>query len=129
MFWEGKLLRKNICDSKLNTYLRIYNLVKQLGLRTSHTGTKLLVKAVLILIEQGIDFVVIEDIYSIISNELQSISKSQVKYCIKYAIDNRQEKQTIKNFEKIFGYEYAEDVFTNKELIEEIARVILQEII
>lgn len=117
-------MRKNICDSKLNTYLRIYNLVKQLGLRTSHTGTKLLIKAVLIVIKQDRDFVVIEDIYSIISDELQSISKAQVKNCIKYAIDNRQKKQTIKNFENIFGYEYDRDIFTNKEIIEEICRKI-----
>lgn len=113
----------NTKTKELNNYLKIYNIIKLLGLRTSHTGTKLLIKAILILLKQNNEFVVLEEIYSIISNDLQTISKEQVKYCIKYAIDNRNEKQSIKNFEKLFGYEYNQDVFTNKELIEEILRI------
>lgn len=114
----------NTKTKELNNYLKIYNIVKLLGLRTSHTGTKLLIKAILILLKQDNEFIVLEEVYSIISNALQTISKEQVKYCIKYAIDNRNEKQSIKNFERLFGYEYSQDVFTNKELIEEIIRII-----
>lgn len=114
----------NTKTKELNNYVKIYNIVKLLGLRTSHTGTKLLIKAIIILLKQGNEFVVLEDIYSNISNDLQTISKEQVRYCIKYAIDNRNENQSIKNFEKLFGYEYSQDVFTNKELIEEILRII-----
>lgn len=114
----------NAKTKELNNYLKIYNIVKLLGLRTSHTGTKLLIKAILILLKQNNEFIVLEEVYSIISKGLQTISKEQVKYCIKYAIDNRNEKQSIKNFEKLFGYEYNQDVFTNKELIEEMYRIL-----
>ena len=114
----------NTKTKELNNYLKIYNIVKLLGLRTCHTGTKLLIKAILILLKQNNEFIVLEEVYSIVSNDLQNISKEQVKYCIKYAIDNRNEKQSIKNFERLFGYEYSQDVFTNKELIEEIFRII-----
>ena len=119
-------MEKNICteSKKLNPYLKTYNLLKLLGLKTSHNGTKFIIKAVLIILKQDNDFIIFEDVYSIISQELRNISQSQVKYCIKYAIDNRNEKKSITNFEKIFGYEYAQDVFTNKELIEEIVRII-----
>ena len=119
-------MEKNICteSKKLNSYLKTYNLLKLLGLKTSHNGTKFIIKAVLIILKQDNDFIIFENVYSIISQELGNISQAQVKYCIKYAIDNRNEKKSITNFEKIFGYEYDQDVFTNKELIEEIVRVI-----
>lgn len=119
-------MEKNICteSKKLNPYLKTYNLLKLLGLKTSHNGTKFIIKAVLIILKQDNDFIIFEDVYSIISQELGNISQAQVKYCIKYAIDNRNEKKSITNFEKIFGYEYDQDVFTNKELIEEIVRII-----
>lgn len=119
-------MEKNICteSQKLNSYLKTYNLLKLLGLKTSHNGTKFIIKAVLIILKQDNDFIIFEDVYSIISQELGNISQAQVKYCIKYAIDNRNEKKSITNFEKIFGYEYDQDVFTNKELIEEIVRII-----
>ena len=119
-------MKKNICteSKKLNSYLKIYNLLKILGLKTSHNGTKFIIKAVLIILKQDNDFIIFEDVYSIISQELGNISQAQVKYCIKYAIDNRNEKKSITNFEKIFGYEYDQDVFTNKEFIEEIVRII-----
>lgn len=119
-------MEKNICteSKKLNSYLKIYNLLKILGLKTSHNGTKFIIKAVLIILKQDNDFIIFEDVYSIISQELGNISQAQVKYCIKYAIDNRNEKKSITNFEKIFGYEYDQDVFTNKEFIEEIVRII-----
>lgn len=93
-------------------------------MKTSHNGTKFIIKAVLIILKQDNDFIIFENVYSIISQELGNISQAQVKYCIKYAIDNRNEKKSITNFEKIFGYEYDQDVFTNKELIEEIVRII-----
>lgn len=119
-------MEKNICteSKKLNPYLKTYNLLKLLGLKTSHNGTKFIIKAVLIILKQDNDFIIFEDVYSIISQELGNISQAQVKYCIKYAIDNRNEKKSITNFEKIFGYEYDQDVFTNKEFIEEIVRII-----
>lgn len=116
----------NICTEhkKLNSYLKAYNLVKLLGFKTSHNGTKFIIKAILIILKQDNDFIVFEDIYSIISQELKNISKAQVKYCIKYAIDNRNEEKSINNFKNIFGYDYDQYIFTNKELIEELVRII-----
>ncbi len=48
----------------------------------------------------------------------------QIRNVIKYAIDTRNEKKSIANFEKIFGYKYDKYYFKNKIIIEEIARVI-----
>ena len=53
----------------------------------------------------------------------------QVRNAIKYAIDNRDEEKAIANFERIFGYKYDNYYFTNKAIIEEIARVVYKRLV
>ena len=53
------------------------------------------------------------------------MNKFQIRSSIRYAIDSRGIKKCEKNFEKIFGYEYNESIFTNKNFIEELLRIIL----
>ncbi len=77
--------------------------------------------------KNGNDYYNFEDIYEDIAS-LYDQSPSYVKWAIKYIIDNRNISLSEKNFEKIFGYEYNEYSFTNKELIQEIARVIQYEL-
>ena len=53
-----------------------------------------------------------------------NITPKQVKNDISYALNSRVEEKTIKNFEKVFGFEYDEYLFTNKTIIEEVCRVV-----
>lgn len=101
----------------------IYNVIRKLGLRPNHLGTVLISKAVP-LIKEKTDIIVIEDIYNELANINDSFSPAQVRVAIRYAILNRNEEKTILNFESIFGYEYDEELFTNKDFLEELARVI-----
>lgn len=101
----------------------IYNVIRKLGLRPNHLGTVLISKAVP-LIKEKTDIIVIEDIYNELANINDSFSPAQVRVAIRYAIMNRNEEKTIINFESIFGYEYDEELFTNKDFLEELARVI-----
>lgn len=101
----------------------IYNVIRKLGLRPNHLGTVLISKAVPLIKEKS-DIIVIEDIYNELANINDSFSPSQVRVAIRYAITNRNEEKTIMNFESIFGYEYDEELFTNKDFLEELARVI-----
>jgi uncharacterized protein (DUF433 family) len=118
-------LNTRVCaEFNNNIYFKTYNILKALGLKTSHNGTKLIIKTVLKLVKEDDECITFEDIYLIISKELGNISKEQIRYCIKYAIDKRNKNLSENNFEKIFGYEYDEYLFTNKELIEEIVRII-----
>lgn len=103
-------------------YYKTYNILKSLGLKSGHSGTKLIIKSVLLKIKQE-DIFVYEDVYSIISKDIK-LPNSQIRNNIKYAIDNRNKKLSKSNFENIFGYEYDEFLFTNKEFIEELSRVI-----
>lgn len=106
------------------TYYKIYNVLKLLGLKSSHNGTRMIIKCILIIHKQNNEYIPLEKVYSIVSKELKSISQKEIRYCIKYAIDNRDINKSEHNFKNIFGYDYDEYVFTNKELIEEIIRVI-----
>ena len=111
----------NLISSK-NTIL-IFNILRNLGLTPTLKGTKLLNKAIQIVINSNNEFIVIEDVYNQIALNYVGFNGVQIRNAIKYAIDNRNEQKSIANFEKIFGYKYDRYYFTNKIIIEEITRI------
>ena len=104
--------------------ITIFNILRDIGLNTSHRGTKYINKAVQILITTDNDIIKAKDIYNSISNYYSDITPKQVKNDISYALNSRTEEKAKKNFEKVFGFEYDQYYFTNKTIIEEIARVV-----
>ena len=104
--------------------ITIFNILRDIGLNTSHRGTKYINKAVQILITTDNDIIKAKDIYNSISNYYDNITPKQVKNDISYALNSRLEEKAEKNFEKVFGFEYDQYYFTNKTIIEEIARVV-----
>lgn len=114
-------MQNSICDNSSN--IIIYNAMRKLGFRPNNCGTVFLLRAVQ-LAKQETDIIILNNIYIELSKASANLSPSQIKIAIKYAIDHRNEQKSINNFEEIFGYEYDEEVFTNKDLIEELARVL-----
>ncbi len=104
--------------------ITIFNILRSIGLNTSHRGTKYINKAIQLITISDNDIVIIENIYNSISTIYGNITSKQVKNDISYALKSRNEEKTETNFEKIFGFEYDEYYFTNKTIIEEIARII-----
>ena len=119
---KNSLETNNLISSK-NAIL-IYNILRALGLNTTLKGTKLLNKAIQIVINSNDEFIVIEDVYNQLTLNYKKFNPVQIRNTIKYAIDNRDEQKSKNNFEQIFGYQYDDYYFTNKTLIEEIARVV-----
>lgn len=120
-------MQRTICEKNRitpKTVIEIHNALRLLGLRGSSKGTTLINKAIQIIIKNDYEYVVIKDIYKEISRDINNVNVEQIRVAIKYALDNRNESKSIKNFEKIFGYEYDEETFTNKNFIEELSRVI-----
>lgn len=109
--------------------IAIFNILRTIGLNTSHRGTKYINKAVQIIMVSNDDIVIIEDVYKSIANSYGNITPKQVKNDISYALNSRQEEKTIKNFERIFGYKYYNYYFTNKVIIEEISRIVKYKLI
>ena len=104
--------------------ITIFNILRDIGLNTSHRGTKYINKAVQILVTTDNDIIKAKDIYNSISNYYSNITPKQEKNDISYALNSRIEEKAKKNFEKVFGFEYDQYYFTNKTIIEEIARVV-----
>lgn len=105
--------------------LLINNKLRSLGLNPTLKGTKFINKAIQLLIISDKEFYVLDNIYMQIANTYnQSFNSAQIRNAIKYALDHRNENLSIKNFERVFGFEYDEYIFTNKNFIEEIARII-----
>lgn len=119
---KNSLETNNLISSK-NAIL-IYNILRALGLNMTLKGTKLLNKAIQIVINSNDEFIVLEDIYNQITLNYESFNGVQIRNTIKYAIDNRDEQKSRNNFEQIFGYKYDDYYFTNKIIIEEVARVV-----
>ena len=112
----------NLISSKAT--ILIYNILRDLGLIPTLKGTKILNKAIQIVIKSNDEFIIFEDIYKEIALNYMGFNSVQIRNVIKYAIDTRNEQKSMANFEKIFGYKYDKYYFTNKIIIEEIAIVI-----
>ena len=104
--------------------ITIYNILRSIGLNTSHRGTKYINKAIQLIMMYDNDIVIINTIYKDIAKMYDNITQKQIKNDISYALNSRVEEKAEKNFEKIFNFEYDSYYFTNKTIIEEIARVV-----
>ena len=104
--------------------ITIFNILRDIGINTTHRGSKYLNKAIQLLLTENNDIIVIENVYIAIAKYYGNISAKQVKNSITYALNSRIEEKSMKNFEKIFNFEYDSYYFTNKILIEEIYRII-----
>lgn len=109
--------------------ITIFNILRSIGLNTSHRGTKYINKAVQIILMADNDIVIINNVYENISHIYGNITPKQVKNDISYALNSRNEEKTVQNFQNVFGFEYDSYYFTNKSIIEEIARIIKVEFI
>ena len=83
----------NLISSK-NTIL-IFNILRNLGLTPTLKGTKLLNKAIQIVINSDNEFIVIEDVYNQIALNCIGFNSVQIRNAIKYAIDNAKEGDII----------------------------------
>lgn len=111
--------------SRNEKYYKIYNILKQLGFKTSLVGTKLLIKVILKASSYNDDYYYdLNDIYLIISHEQKDVSFDDIKFTIFYSINNRKKDISKRNFKNIFGFEYDEYYFTSKELVEIIVGIL-----
>ena len=126
------MIKSNIKTSNLIKYkntILIYNILRDLGLIPTLKGTKFLNKAIQIVLNSDNEFIVLENVYKKIALNHLKFNSVQIRNAIKYAIDTRNEQKSIANFEKIFGYKYDRYYFTNKIIIEEIARVVYKRLV
>lgn len=121
-------MNNEICDNikldKKKLSFEVYNKLRLLGIKTSNQGAKLIYLAILIMLNSNNEILILEDIYSSISKELKNKTTNQIRSSIQYAIDSRNIKKSENNFERIFGFEYDNNIFTNKNFLEEIVNIL-----
>ena len=114
--------KKNLTTQKINN-IKVFNLIKRLGIKTSTVGMKYILSVILIGYNSYSDIMNFEKIYKKIGKKY-NVSPSTIRNAIQHSLDHRNYKLAEKNFESIFGYEYNEYTFVNKEFFEEVFRVI-----
>lgn len=111
------LAKQKINDSK------VFNLLKKLGLKSSTMGIRYILCCVKFGVNSNEEILNMEKIYLKIS-KTYNVSPTTIRVSIKQSLDHRSMSLSKKNFESVFGYDYNEDTFTNKEFIEEIIRIL-----
>ena len=102
--------------------LFIINKLRSLGLKSSHFGFRLIIRAIQLKLVDN-EYSALENTYKILAKETNKTIK-QIEDCIYYAITHRNYNLSEDNFEDIFGYPYDEYIFSNKEFIEEFVNLI-----
>ena len=118
---------KGNCNKKLNPKftILIYNILRDLGFKSSTIGTKIINKAIQVVIIYDFDeFININQIYNLVAEQYPSLNTNKVQSYINYSIKNSIIKKSEENFSKIFNFSYDEYFFSNKNIIFEIANII-----
>ena len=117
---------KGICEEKINPKITlfIYNTLRNLGLYSNTKGTTIINKAVQLVILNDDEFFSMEDIYESLTNYYKDMTITQIRDSIKYALKHKKEIKCKNNCKNVIGFEYDEEFFTNKKIIEEIANII-----
>lgn len=113
---------KNIIEKE--QVLEINNKFRSLGLSFKHSGTKLLNKAIQIILSTENEFFVLEDILDELIEIYPNFNKTQIRMAMKYALDHRNELLSKNNFQKVFNFEYDITTFETKNFLDEIVYAI-----
>lgn len=111
-------------NRQLNIIIR--NNLRLLGIKSCNKSTKMLAKTIFYIKSNNI---ILEDykaneIYCSISKLYNNTTPKNIKDNIDYALSHRDVMKSKQNFERVFKFEYSEDVFTNKNFIEEFSNII-----
>lgn len=111
-------------NRQLNIIIR--NNLRLLGIKSCNKSTKILVKTIFYIKSNNI---ILEDyraneIYCSISKLYKNTTPKNIKDNIDYALSHRDIIKSKQNFKRVFNFEYSEDVFTNKNFIEEFSNIL-----
>ena len=111
-------------NRQLNIIIR--NNLRLLGIKSCNKSTKMLAKTIFYIKSNNI---ILEDykaneIYCSIAKLYNNTTPKNIKDNIDYALSHRDISKSKQNFSRVFQLEYSEDVFTNKNFIEQFSNAI-----
>ena len=120
---RGKRLQ-DFDNRQLNIIIR--NNLRLLGIKSCNKSTKILAKTIFYVKSRNIvlDAYKANEIYCSISKLYNNTTPKNIKDNIDYALSHRDVLKSKQNFKRVFNFEYSEDVFTNKNFIEEFVNTL-----
>ena len=111
-------------NSQLDIIIR--NNLRLLGIKSCNKSTKILIKTIFYIKSNNIilDDYKANEIYCSISKLYKNTTPKNIKDNIDYVLSHRDVMKSKQNFERLFKFEYSEDVFTNKNFIEEFCNAL-----
>lgn len=111
-------------NNELNISIR--NNLRLLGFRACNKSTKILSRTIYYIKKNNIEIFEInaKEIYIAISQLYSDMTPKKVKDNIDYAISHRNISKSKANFKIVFKFEYTEEIFTNKNFIEEFLNIL-----
>lgn len=113
---------KNI--NKLNINIR--NNLRLLGFKSCNKSTKILAKTIFYIKTNRLELTGFNanDVYKAISKLYTNTTPKQIKDNINYALTYRNINKSKTNFYQVFKFDYTEEIFTNKNFLEEFSNII-----
>lgn len=115
-------LVKNI--NKLNINIR--NNLRLLGFKSCNKSTKILAKTIFYIKINKLELTGFNanEVYKAISKLYTNTTPKQIKDNINYALTYRNINKSKTNFYQVFKFDYTEEIFTNKNFLEEFSNII-----
>lgn len=113
---------KNI--NKLNINIR--NNLRLLGFKSCNKSTKILAKTIFYIKTNRLELTGFNanEVYKAISKLYTNTTPKQIKDNINYALTYRNINKSKTNFYQVFKFDYTEEIFTNKNFLEEFSNII-----
>ena len=113
---------KNI--NKLNINIR--NNLRLLGFKSCNKSTKILAKTIFYIKTNKLELTGFNanEVYKAISKLYTNTTPKQIKDNINYALTYRNINKSKTNFYQVFKFDYTEEIFTNKNFLEEFSNII-----
>ena len=119
-------MKSKVVNNGNQLNINIRNNLRLLGFKGCNKSTKVLSRTIFYIKSNNIDIfeITAKEVYIAISRFYKDITPKKVKDNIDYALTHRNKSKSKMNFQIVFKFEYTEEIFTNKNFIEEFSNVI-----
>ena len=119
-------MKSKVVNNSNQLNISIINNLRLLGFKACNKSTKILSRTIFYIKSNNIDIfeVTAKEVYVAIAKFYEDMTPKKVKDNIDYALAHRNRAKSKINFQNVFKFEYTEEIFTNKNFIEEFANII-----
>lgn len=119
-------MKSKVVNNSNQLNISIRNNLRLLGFKACNKSTKVLSRTIFYIKSNNIDIfeITAKEVYVAIAKFYEDMTPKKVKDNIDYALAHRNKLKSKINFQTVFKFEYTEEIFTNKNFIEEFSNII-----